>query len=308
MGNQKSLVVGATGQVGTQLVHYLQSERGGKAVLPTSRQASGGALAFDLAKLTTPEDVEKALRGAALDAIYCAGGMTYVDGCESEPELAYRANAIGPGLLAGFARRLGVPFVFYSTEYVFSGLEEDPGPYSEASAVGPLNVYGQSKLEGEQRILDCNPDALILRTTVVYGPDAQGKNFIYALMRHVKEGRRMKVPEDQISTPTYSRDLVAATLGLVKAAASGIFHVCGPELLGRLDFARRVASHLGLDGSLLEGVRTSALGQTARRPLVAGLSTDKLTSQYPSLRMRPLAEGIQDCAAELQSDFAYETC
>ena len=140
----------------------------------------------------------------------------------------------------------------------------------------------------------------MIRTTVVYGPDRQQKNFVYALMRNLNQKVRMKVPADQVSTPTYSRDLVNATLDLVQSESTGIFHVCGPELLGRLEFAREVAHHLGLDASLLDGISAAALQQPALRPLAAGLLTSKLTSHLPHLRMRTVGESLQECADELR--------
>jgi dTDP-4-dehydrorhamnose reductase len=141
----------------------------------------------------------------------------------------------------------------------------------------------------------------VLRTTVVYGPDDRQMNYTYSLMRNLANGTAMRVPQDQISTPTYNRDLAQTTLGLVEAGASGVFHVAGPELLGRLEFAQRVAEMLGLDASLLQGVDTAELGQVARRPLWAGLATEKLLRLYPQLRMRTLAESLKDCEAEFRT-------
>jgi dTDP-4-dehydrorhamnose reductase len=134
---------------------------------------------------------------------------------------------------------------------------------------------------------------------VVYGPDPRQMNYLYALMRNLSTGAKMRVPEDQVSTPTYNRDLIAVALGLVREGAAGVFHVAGPERMGRLEFARQIAQQLGLDSSLLEGVSTAALGQAAGRPLDAGLATEKLRRLHPDLRMRTLAEGLVDCAAEL---------
>lgn len=290
----KALIVGASGQVGRQFLHAL-----GERALPTSRQAQPGWLQMDLAGLSDAGDAAAVLDAHDIDVIYCVGGMTHVDGCESEPDLAWRTNGVGPGVLAAYAQRRGLPFVFFSTEYVFDGDPARPGPYTESSATNPLSVYGKSKLHGEHAVLDAHGRALVLRTTVVYGPDANRKNYVYALIRNLSTGTAMRVPEDQISTPTYNRDLIAAALGLVEAGASGVFHVSGPELLGRLEFARQVAQHLGLDGSLLQGVTTAALRQAASRPLAAGLDTSKLRSIYPKLRMRTLAESIRDCRAEL---------
>ena len=134
---------------------------------------------------------------------------------------------------------------------------------------------------------------------MVYGPDPQEKNFLAQMQRNLRAGKPMRVPQDQVSTPTYNRDLIRALVGLVEAGASGVFHVCGPELLDRLTFACEAAKHLGLDASLLQGVATADLGQRARRPLHAGLATTKLTGTYPELRLRTLTEALADCAAEL---------
>jgi dTDP-4-dehydrorhamnose reductase len=291
----KSLIVGASGMVGTQMLAALP----GGATLATSRNAHDGWLMLDLADLAQRSQAAALLDSYDLNAVYCVGGMTNVDGCEAQPELAQRVNARGPGVLAGYAHRRRLPFVYFSTEYVFDGSEGDPGPYIETSRPNPLSVYGKSKLEGEQRVLASHPDALVLRTTVVYGPDPGQKNYVYSLLRSLSAGNVMRVPEDQISTPTYNRDLIHATLGLVAASARGILHVCGPERMGRLEFAQRVAQRLGLDGSLLVGVFTAALLQTAPRPLQAGLAIQKLLRLHPDLRMRTVAEGLEDCAAEI---------
>jgi dTDP-4-dehydrorhamnose reductase len=291
----KALIVGASGQVGTQMVGAL-----GERALPTSRSEHEGWLRIDLAEL---DGVEAVLDAEALDAVYCMGGMTHVDGCEAEPELAWKTNARGPGVLAAYARGRGLPFVFFSTEYVFDGAETDPGPYGEDAATNPLSMYGKTKLEGERRVLDAYPEALVLRTTVVYGPDPRQMNYLYALMRNLSAGMRMRVPEDQVSTPTYNRDLIGAALRLVESGATGVFHVAGPERMGRLEFAREIAGRLGMDAGLLEGVSTAALGQAAARPLDAGLATQKLrrfcAERHLDFRMQTVAEGLQDCAAEV---------
>jgi dTDP-4-dehydrorhamnose reductase len=298
-GGPRALIVGAQGQVGLQMMRTLEARRGNGRVLPTTRVARSGWLQLDLAELSSETQAASLLGEHPLDMVLCVGGMTHVDGCESEPELAYRVNARGPGVLAGYARQRGLPFVYFSTEYIFAGRRESPGPYTEDAPPQPLNVYGRTKWMGEREVLGAHPEALVVRTTVVYGPDDRQKNYIYSLMRNLSAGVPMSVPEDQISTPTYNRDLAQATLGLVEAGASGIFHVCGPEVLGRLEFARQVAKALGLDTQLLQGISTADLNQTAKRPLFAGLATSKLTTMYPNLPMRSLSESLEDCAAEL---------
>ena len=295
---KRSLVIGASGQVGTQLLAALEESGPGRS-LPTSRTEREGWLTLDLADPASVAQAAAQLNRFDLDAIYCLGSMTNVEACESEPEAAMRANADGPGLLAGYARRRDLPFVYLSTEYVFPGTPGMAGPYKEDSPTYPLNRYGESKLAGERAVLAAHPKALVLRTTVVYGVDAREKNYLYAVIRNLEAGRVLRVPEDQISTPTYNRDLAAMCIDLVAAGGNGVLHVCGPQCMSRMAFAQEVATRFGLDGSLLRGVPTTKLGQVARRPLTAGLDCSTLTRCYPQFRMRTLEEGLTDCLARL---------
>jgi dTDP-4-dehydrorhamnose reductase len=292
------LLVGAQGQVGSQMAWELL--RKGRAFLPTAREFREGGLQLDLQTLPDKTAVASLLDKEELSAILCVGGMTYVDGCESQPEAAYQINARGPASLAAYADARRLPFVYFSTEYVFDGSAEAPGPYPEDAQPNPLSVYGKSKLLGERQIQEVHSKALIVRTTVVYGADQRQKNYLYTLMRQLSSGSRMNVPADQVSTPTYNRDLATAVLGLVDAGASGVFHVCGPERMDRLEFAQRVASELGYDSSSLHGISTAELNQAAPRPLAAGLSTGKLQQQFPEFAMSPLHEGIANCREILE--------
>jgi dTDP-4-dehydrorhamnose reductase len=297
-----SLVVGASGQVGTQMLEVM-----GERAMATSRVSRPGWLTMDLAEVAEVAQLKALLDGEELAAMYCVGGMTYVDGCETQPELAWRTNARGPGVLAEYAKRRGLPYVFFSTDYVFDGAdvafngsEQSAGPYDEEARTHPLSVYGQTKLEGEQRVMEAHDGALVLRTTWVYGADPREKNYLYSLMRSLAAGTKMHTPLDQVSTPTYNRDLIAAAMGLVDAGASGLFHVGGPEAMSRVAFARQVAQALGLDANLLKGVTTAELGQAAARPLASGLKTEKLRRMYPELKLRGVAESLDDCVMELR--------
>jgi dTDP-4-dehydrorhamnose reductase len=283
----KSLLIGASGQLGAQMYHLLGPDR---CLVSSRRAAQPGQIPLDLAALATVDDAERALDTHSLDVIYCIAGMTAVDACEDTPELAHNINCRGPEMLAHIATRRNIPFVYFSTEYVFDGID---GPYAETDPTNPLSVYGRSKLEGEQRILDTHPNPLILRTTVVYGPDRQRKNFLYTLKRLLASGQTMRVPIDQISTPTCNEDLAQAAVELVDSKTSGIIHACGPDLLSRFDFALQAAQILGLDASLVQGVTTAELSQKAPRPLNAGMITDRLRQTLRNTRMRTNAEAIE---------------
>jgi dTDP-4-dehydrorhamnose reductase len=280
-----SLVVGATGQVGNQVIHLLPF---GSAI-PTSRRAEEPDwTALDLATVTETEANELVCR-FEIAAVYCVGGMTNVDGCESTFELARRINCEGPAILAAAAAKHGARFIYFSTDYVFNGQN---GPYAEDSPSDPICAYGKSKWLGELAVQEVHPSALVIRTTGVYGPDPNDRNFLYSLRKGLAGTKPFRVPDDQISTPTYNLDLAAAVVGLVERGAQGVFHVAGPDLVSRLEFARRAAAVMGLDAANLDGVSTAELAQAAARPLRAGLLTGKLTAYLPEIRMRGVEDGI----------------
>jgi len=184
-----------------------------------------------------------------------------------------------------------IPFAFYSTDYVFDGTA---GPYAETDEPNALSVYGQTKLDGERAILDAHPNALVLRTTTVYGPDPQGKNFLYTLRRVINAGNTMRVPTDQLATPVYNTDLAAASIALIQGGHTGIFHLAGPEFLSRYDFSLQACDILSLPTAQVQPLTTPELNQKAARPLLGGLRIDKLTATLPHITMRSPKTGIQD--------------
>jgi dTDP-4-dehydrorhamnose reductase len=196
-------------------------------------------------------------------------------------------------VLAEVAEERRIPFVYFSTEYIFDGTG---GPYDEDAGARPISSYGRSKWRGEREVAAVCSRTLILRTTVVYGPDHAEKNFLYSLARALVGRTPFKVPDDQISTPTYNRDLAMAALRLVESGTIGVFNVSGPERLSRLKFATEAARLLGLAADLVVGVPTASLGQRAPRPLQAGLSTEKLRRLHPGIHMRDLSSSLIDWA------------
>jgi dTDP-4-dehydrorhamnose reductase len=207
--------------------------------------------------------------------VFFAAAYTHVDGCEADPATAFAVNRDAPAAAAREAARRRVPFVVYSTEYVFDGSAE---PYAEGAATRPLSVYGRSKLEGEHAVLSAHPGALVIRTSVLYGIDRQEKNFVYQTLRRGRAGEPMRVPNDQRSSPTYVEDLAAASIALVGKRQHGVLHVAGPEILDRYRFARTICDVFGLDPGFVEPRPTAELAQTAPRPLAGGLAVDRARS------------------------------
>lgn len=279
------LVVGATGQVGSKLLQVLGKEN----VIAASRTGASDSLQLDLAALSEDTSAAQAIFAEnKIAGVFCVGGATDVERCETDPLWADRTNHLGPAALAALSAHL--PFAYFSTEYVFNGKS---GPYTETDPIHPICEYGRSKARGEEAILRAHPGALILRTTVVYGDDPGAKNFLYSLRRILSDGERMRVPADQISTPTFNWDLANASVQLLQQGHSGIFHVCGPDVISRYDFAVRGARIMGLDAALIQPLPTSELKQRAPRPLNAGLLSHKLHAALPGFTMRGADEGIR---------------
>lgn len=289
------LIVGASGQLGAALCAQL----GDRALPAARRQLQPGWLHADLEHLAqNPKAAEHLIAQHQPAAVICAAGATDVERCESDHAWAAAANHLGPLALAQAAR--GIPFVVLSTDYVFDGSHENPGPYVETDQPNPLSIYGRTKLEGERSILAAHPQALVVRTTTVYGPDPQSKNFLYTLRRLLTSGQTMRVPTDQLATPTYNPDLAAAILALLDRRAAGLFHIAGPEFLSRYDFAVQACALLNLNPAQLQPVTTPELNQKAARPLLGGLRIDKLNALLGPSTMRPIDEGIHSWQAALE--------
>src|SRR5262245_35769568 len=290
----RALVIGASGQVGAALARQLSAL--GHAWIGT--YAGTPRPGLSCLDITDAGATRRFIDEAAPDWVFCAGALTHVDYCEEHPQEAFRLNRDAPGLIARAAAERGAGIVYYSTEYVFDG---EGGPYAEGDPVRPISVYGRSKLEGEEAVRQANARAVIVRTTVVYGPEPQGKNFVYQLLRRGRAGEPMRAPTDQISSPTYNADLAAASVELAERDLAGVYHVAGPEALDRHAFARLVCRVFGLDERALEPVSTAALGQRAARPLRAGLRTDRARAVLATLLRGP-QEGLRAMREALEAE------
>jgi dTDP-4-dehydrorhamnose reductase len=289
----KALILGASGQVGQALA--LECERRGWSWEGSYREhpLRGGLFKLDLADLGA---AAAAVRERRPDAVFLPSGWTWVDGCEDDPTRSRLLNALAPGAVAKACAASGAALLCYSTDYVFG---EHGGPYDEEAPTAPLGVYGRDKLEGEGLVRAACPGALIVRTSVVYGPEPQGKNFIYQLIGKLRSGAGMTLPEDQSASVTYNRDLARASLDLVERRERGIFNVCGPELMDRYAFGRLAAEIFHLDGGLLKPAKTADLCQRARRPLDSGLRIGKLVGRLGWTPLGP-REGLANMKNEME--------
>ncbi|HNW44953.1 MAG TPA: SDR family oxidoreductase [Elusimicrobiales bacterium] len=284
----KALVIGSSGQIGG----ILAAQCAARGLETAGAGVGGEKLHLDLAAPAALKDVFAAARPGV---VFLCSAMTYVDGCERDPELARRVNAAGPALVAEECRAAGARLVYLSTEYVFDG---KAGPYGEEDPVNPVSVYGRTKLEGEQAVLAI-ADALVIRTTVVYSYSATSVNFIMQLIANARAGKAMSVPKDQFSNPTYAPALGTAILDLALKGAGGIYNVVGPDLMDRYAFALKACAAFGFSPAFLVPRLTAELGQSAPRPLNAGLKTEKLVKALGH-GLPPAEQSLAEIAALLK--------
>lgn len=225
------LVTGGTGQVGWELRRCLAPL--GEVVAPPR----------DRLPLDDPAALRDAVRALAPDVIVNAGAYTAVDRAEQEPELAGRVNAAAPEVLAREAARTGGLLVHYSTDYVFDG--GGRAPYAESDPCRPLGVYGRTKHAGEQAVQASGARHLVLRTSWVYG--MRGGNFLRTILRLAREREELRIVDDQVGAPTWSRMLAegtAAILARVAAAGGdgpwGVYHLAAGGETSWHGFARAI--------------------------------------------------------------------
>jgi dTDP-4-dehydrorhamnose reductase len=230
--------------------------------------------------LADPDAIVAVVRRTKPSLIVNAAAYTAVDRAESEPGLAHAVNARAPRILAEEAKRASAVLVHYSTDYVFDGTRTTP--YTEDAATAPLNVYGRTKLEGEQAIAQTGARAIVLRTSWVYG--LVGKNFLVTMRKLAAERDELRIVSDQIGVPNWSRMLSASTARLLDggldalAERSGLYHLSCSGEASWYDFARAL---LG-DGAnpRMVPVTTAEYPTPARRPAYGVLDTSRFASTF----------------------------
>ncbi len=254
----KTLVLGHSGLVGQAL---LEQD-------PALAVIDGGREHLDLNGGL--EHIKRALQSVKPKVCINCIAMTNVDACEQNPEAAFSLNAIAPGLLALACKALDIRLIHLSTDYVFDGQKNEP--YLETDQVNPLSVYGQSKLEGERLVLQHLPQALVARTSWVFG--AAKESFVERPLRQYQAGQRPQVVDDQISSPTFAPDLAKALLKLCQTPARGLCHVAGSGFASRLQVALASFTILGLNPAAIVPAKSSQF-PGALRPAFSALNSSR---------------------------------
>ena len=272
MKNPEILIFGRAGQVGWELRHKLAC---------LGQVISAGLPEVDFSK---PDTIRAAIRAAEPTVIVNAAAYTAVDKAESAPEPAWAINATGPGVIAEEAKQLGALMVHYSTDYVYDGSKQ--GPWVETDATGPLNVYGQTKLAGDEAIAAVGGDYLILRTSWVYG--ARGANFLLTMLRLAKERPELRIVDDQTGSPTTSECIAQATANILAqvigpggglAGRAGVYHLTNSGETTWFGFAKEFLRRQE-NCPKLTPITTSEYPVPAKRPVNSVLHCQKLAETF----------------------------
>jgi dTDP-4-dehydrorhamnose reductase len=216
------------------------------------------------------EAVESALDRFRPDAVLNSAAYTAVDAAEDDVATAYRVNRDGARVLAEASARRGIPLLHVSTDYVFDG--EKGAPYVESDPTHPLQVYGASKLAGEEAVRRANRRHWIARTAWLYGP--VGKNFAFSIRAAAAREAKLRVVDDQWGSPTYAPHLAAALERLLESREYGTFHLANAGVASRFELAGALLQALG-SRTPLEPVPTSAWPTRARRPRNTALASER---------------------------------
>lgn len=274
------LLTGKTGQVGYELERSLQ---GLGEIIALDRSQ------MDLSNLAQVRDVIRTIKP---NLIVNPAAYTAVDKAESEPELAMRINSEAPGVMAEEAKKLGAVMIHYSADYVFDGTKTTP--YVETDPPCPINVYGATKLAGEQAIQAAGISHLILRTSWAYG--MRGNNFLLTILCLAQERDELRIVADQCGAPTWCRTIADTTAHIVAMAKgaqhaqewwqerSGLYHLAAQGQTTWHRFAQAVLENAGFAGTpVLTPITTRDYPLPAKRPINSIMSCDRLTSTFCDL-------------------------
>ena len=264
----KVLVTGCHGQLGSELVRQLTAQQ--TEVIGVDRED------FDI---TSRDAVHEALTKIRPDVIIHCAAYTAVDRAETEPALCCQINAEGTLNMARAAQELGAKLVYISTDYVFTG--DGDTPFEVNSRPGPLSVYGQSKLQGEIAVQELLTRYFIVRTSWVFG---EGKNFVRTMLRLGADRQEITVVDDQVGSPTWTRDLASLICMMIRSDRYGVYHATNEGFCSWCEFAQAIMRLAGLSCEV-KPIHTADYHQSlARRPLNSRLSKASLDAAgFPRL-------------------------
>lgn len=285
------LVTGANGQLGWELGQLVKSYPAFKFVFVDRSQLD----------LSLPDTFEKMIHAIKPDCIVNTAAYTAVDKSETEKALAYTVNATAVLELARLSKALAIPFITYSTDYVFNG--EANQPYLSSIKMDPVNYYGSTKAAGETLAMEVNEQTIVIRTSWVFS--SHGNNFVKTMLRLMKERESLNIVADQKGRPTYAKDLAIATMKMIEAlhagkSIDGVYHYANTGETTWFDFAAKIKAIAGLTCAL-NPIETKDFPTPAKRPAYSVLDTSKIEEAL-SLSIPHWEDALASCMKEINAN------
>lgn len=254
------LVTGSTGQLGSDVVKELL-KRGYSTLSPNRSEFN----------LCSEDSIRNYILNSNCEAIVHCAAYTQVDKAEDEKDLCIKINATATKHIAKCAKILDIPMIYISTDYVFDGTKD--GKYTENDETNPINIYGESKLAGEKYVQEILDKYYIVRTSWVF--NINGKNFIETMLRLSKANNQLSIVNDQIGSPTYTKDLSRLLVDMLETSKYGLYHATNEGYCSWYEFANTIfkLANINID---IRAINSNEYASRAKRPLNSKLSKDKL--------------------------------
>ncbi len=281
--DERILLIGANGQVGSE---FINAAKHIPNIISASRNSKSAYI-----ELSDPDSIRSVIKKISPDVIVNAAAYTAVDRAEEEPELAMSINGNAPGVIAEEAKAIGAKLIHYSTDYVFGGNKFSP--YTEEDIPRPINVYGETKLEGDKAVTASGCEHIILRTSWVYSPF--GNNFMKTMLRLANERDELNVVNDQIGCPTSANYIAATTISVLEKTMvkskdhcfndyCGVYNLTTSIATSWFEFAKEIVS-IGAQKNqckkiVVKPISTSEYPTKAKRPMYSVLANDKLHNSF----------------------------
>ena len=254
------LVTGSTGQLGSDVVKELL-KRGYSTLSPNRSELN----------LCSEDNIRNYILNSNCEAIVHCAAYTQVDKAEDEKDLCIKINATATKHIAKCAKILDIPMIYISTDYVFDGTKD--GKYTENDETNPINIYGESKLAGEKYVQEILDKYYIVRTSWVF--NINGKNFIETMLRLSKANNQLSIVNDQIGSPTYTKDLSRLLVYMLETSKYGLYHATNEGYCSWYEFANTIfkLANINID---IKAINSNEYASRAKRPMNSKLSKDKL--------------------------------
>ncbi|WP_346895269.1 dTDP-4-dehydrorhamnose reductase [Clostridium sp. UBA7503] len=292
----KLLVTGGKGQLGCQLKYIIEKNSSDIGELDGRfKNCQCKFIDYDELDITNYNEVISFITSFKPDVVINCAAFTNVDGCESERDIAFKVNTIGPRNLAIACEKYDAKLLHVSTDYVFNG--EGIVPFKEYDIPHPVSVYGKTKLMGEQYVRENCNRYFIVRTAWLYGQ--WGKNFVHTIMKAAKEKGHLDVVEDQIGNPTYAEDLAHHILKIILTDEYGIYHCTGNGECSWYDFACKIIEYSGIECTV-SPITSDKINRAAKRPAYSSLDNMMLRAISED-EMRHWQEALMSFIEKLNS-------